>query len=163
VAHAREVRALQRIEQLVHHLQQGGLRRQRRDGQPLRQVQSGDVFHRDEGAAVGLVDLMDVDDTRVVHAGDGLRLLAEAARERARRARIHRQVQVQRLHRDHALKRRVERLVDDAAHAFADDSGDPVFAYLFRRVHHDRHFDLSTSAGHQARCEPMHGLFRCCG
>jgi hypothetical protein len=144
VAHARMVDGLERLQHLVHDLQQRGLRRQRRDGQPLRQVQPGHVLHRDECAAVGLVDLVDVDDARVVDARDRLRLLAQASREFARGARVGRQVQVQRLDRHHPLQRRVERLVDDAAHAFADDPGDPVFADFLRRVHHDRHFALST-------------------
>jgi len=151
MAHAGVVGALEGVEELIHHLQQRGLRRQRRDRQPLRQVEAGDVLHRDVGAAVGLVDLVDADDAGMVDARDRLRLLGQACRERARGARVGGDVQVQRLDRHHALQRGIERLEDGAAHAFADHPGDPVLANLFWRVRHDRHFAHSTGQRLQAR------------
>ena len=66
----------------------------------------------------------------MVQAPGGLRLVLEAA-DQLRLLAVAEQLLADRLERDDALDVRIERLVDDAHRAFAEDAVDAVFAELF--------------------------------
>ena len=118
----------------------------RDDGDDVRQVETGlavevraeprplDIFHRDEGDVFVLAILVDADDVGVVEAARGARLVLEPTYELGGQIGVD-EVHADRLDRDGALDVRVERFVDDAHCALAEDTLDFVLAEFFGFAH----------------------------
>ena len=80
------------------------------------------VLHRDEVDTVGLPDLINRDDVRVVQGGSGSGLLNESLTSLS----IDRAIGLEQLDRDGPAEARIDRAVDDAHPAFAERLQDLV-------------------------------------
>ena len=81
-----------------------------------------DVLHRDEVDAVGLPDLINRDDVRMIQGGSGSGLLNEALTSLS----IDRAIRLEQLDRDGPAEARIDGAVDDAHPAFAERLQDLV-------------------------------------
>ena len=80
------------------------------------------VLHRDEVDAVGLPDLINRDDVRMIQGGSGSGLLNEALTSLS----IDRAIRLEQLDRDGPAEARIDGAVDDAHPAFAERLQDLV-------------------------------------
>ncbi len=132
--HAARVRDVERQQQLGH------------DRHHMGQVEAGlavevgaqagalDEFHRDVRDVLFLAVFVDADDVGVVQPPRGARLVLEAADELLDEVRVD-EVHAHGLDRDRALDVRVERLVDDAHGALAEDALEFVLAEFLDFAH----------------------------
>src|SRR5437763_1162672 len=101
-----------------------------------------DVFHRDERDFLVLAVFVDADDVGVMQAARGTGLVLETPHELHGEIRID-EILAHRLDCNSALDVRIERLVDDAHRALAEDALDFVLAEFLRFSHRDDHLPSS--------------------
>ena len=135
--HPARVRDVERQQELRHDRHDV---RQVEAGLPVQvsaQARAFDEFHRDVGDVLVLAVLVDADDVGMVDPPGGARLVLEAADELRGEIGID-EVHPHRLDRDRALDVRIERLVDDAHRALAEDALDFVLAEFLELAHRRR-------------------------
>ncbi len=116
VHHAEVVRARKRCAHLLDDVD-AARERHRARRELGRERRADEVLHHQiELAVVGLADVVDVDDVRVVDAIGGARLAQHPRAE----VRLSAEVGPNQLDRDHAVDEDVSRAIDDAHAAFAD-------------------------------------------